>query len=68
MARKENITVGLPKPVLEAVEKARDVLYAGSLDAQVRSYSSEARYSRALTIELLILEGLRKYGIDVVKT
>jgi len=65
MARKENITIGLPKPVLDAVEKAQVKLYKESLDAKVRGDAGDAGYSRSLTIELLVLEGLKKHKIDV---
>jgi hypothetical protein len=65
MARKENITIGLPKPVLGAVEKAQVKLYQDSIDAKVRGDAGEAGYSRSQTIELLVLEGLKKHGVDV---
>jgi hypothetical protein len=66
MARKENITIGLPKPVLDAIEQAQIELYRKSLNAQVRGDAGDAKFSRSMTIEMLIIDGLRKHGFDVV--
>jgi hypothetical protein len=65
MARKTNVTIGLPKPVLDAVDKARGILYEKSLTAQARRRIGEGRYSRSVVMEILITEGLHKNGIDI---
>lgn len=65
---KTSITIGLPDPVLKAVEIAQRELYLKSLDALAQKAAGQhpkAGFSRAQTIEFLICDGLEKHGIDV---
>ena len=61
MTRKQSITVGLPVPVLDAVERAREALW------KTRGVvgNKPADWSRAQVIEFLICDGLDKHGIEV---
>lgn len=69
MARKTNITIGLPEPVLEAIEQAQKEMYRKSLTAMARRSAMrdhpDAQFSRSVTVEMLIIDGLRKNGFDV---
>ena len=65
---KTSSTIGLPEPVLKAVEIAQRKLYEESLTAMAQRAAKkkpEAGFSRAQTIEFLILDGLEKHGIEV---
>ena len=65
---KTSITIGLPEPVLKAVELAQRKLYEKSLTALAQRAAGNhpnAGFSRAQTIEFLICDGLEKHGIEV---
>jgi len=71
MARKITFTTSLPKPVLDALEKAQHKLYRNALSPGERRTADttfpDAKLSRALVIEMLIVDGLRRRGIKVKK-
>lgn len=71
MARKITFTTSLPKSVLDALEKAQRKLYRDALSSGEKTVAAasfpEAKLSRALVIEMLIVDGLRRRGIEVKK-
>ena len=58
MARKTVITVGLPDDVITALEEAQQQLYCDAIGAFVPG----GKYSRALTVEILLRESLERRG------
>lgn len=62
MARKETITVGLPPPLMRALEVAQEKLYKQAVGAGA---PPGVKYSRAVIIEMALVDFLRGNGIKV---
>lgn len=65
MSRKETITVGLPPQLMRALEHAQEKLYRKAVGAGA---PPGVRYSRAIVVEMALVEFLRSNGIKVEAT